>query len=122
MRTADLLLPYRPMSKPRPRATIKQSRPYMDKVYAEWKRQVRAVMGEWWVQPPLTQINCLIFTFRGPARGDLDNRVGAVLDAGNGLIWKDDNVTVIPAIAARWIKTPVKESSVYIKIIWERCE
>jgi hypothetical protein len=30
-------------------------------------------------------------------------------------------VTVIPAIAARWINTPIKESSVYIKIIWERC-
>ena len=119
MQTADLLLPFRPMSKPRPRVSVGRARPYMDKVYTEWKQSVRAVMGEWWTHPPLTCISCLIFTFRGPARGDLDNRVGAVMDTGNGLIWKDDNVAIIPAIAARWIKAPIKESSVYIKVIWE---
>ena len=119
MRTADLVLPFRPMSKPRPRSTLNRARPYMDKVYVDWKNGVRAVMGEWWTLPPLTKINCLIFSFKGPARGDLDNRVGAVLDAGNGLVWKDDCVSVIPTIAARWSKASIKEARIYIKIIWE---
>ena len=119
MRTADLVLPFRPMSKPRPRVSVGRARPYMDTVYVEWKKGVRAVMGEWWTHPPLTKINCLIFSFKGPARGDLDNRVGAVLDAGNGLVWKDDSVSIIPAIAARWSKASIKEARIYIKIICE---
>jgi Holliday junction resolvase RusA-like endonuclease len=118
--TAELVLPFRPISKPRPRATIKQARPYMDKVYTEWKKNVRAFMGEWWTEPPLEFINCLIVHFHGPARGDLDNRLGSVLDAGNGLIWSDDNVTVINAVAMRHYKKPTKEAHVYMKLIWPR--
>ena len=107
------------MSKPRPRATIKQARPYMDAVYTNWKKDVRAHMGEWWTLPPLDHINCVCFHFRGPAQGDLDNRVGAVLDAGNGLIWKDDSVVIIPAMTARWTKEPAKTASIHIKLIYK---
>jgi Holliday junction resolvase RusA-like endonuclease len=96
-----------------------QSRPYTDKVYKEWLGQCRALMGEWWTAPPLTHINCLICRFYGPARGDLDNRLGSVLDAGNGLIWKDDNVTVIGNIAMHWTHASPKEASIYMKIIWD---
>jgi len=115
----DLLLPFRPMSKPRPRSTIGVARPYMDKVYTEWKAKVRAYMGEWWVEPPLERINCMVVHFHGPARGDLDNRLGSVMDAGNGLIWTDDNVNVIRAVAARHIKASTKEARIYMKLIWE---
>ena len=96
MQTADLCLSIRPISKARPRSFMGQSRPYTDKVYKEWLGQCRALMGEWWTNPPLTHINCLICHFHGPARGDLDNRLGSLLDAGNGLIWKDDNRTSAP--------------------------
>ena len=92
----------------------------MDKVYTEWKQNVRAFMGEWWTDPPLEFIHCLIVHFHGPARGDLDNRLGSVLDAGNGLIWSDDNVTVINAVAMRHYKKPTKEAHVYMKLIWPR--
>jgi len=107
------------MSKARPRSYMGQSRPYMDKAYKTWKEQVRALMGEWWTDPPLPHINCLICTFVGPARGDLDNRLGAVLDAGNGLIWKDDNVTVINSVAMRWKHASEKDAHIYLKIIWD---
>ena len=119
MQTADLSLPIRPISKARPRSYMGQSRPYTDKVYKEWLGQCRALMGEWWTAPPLAHINCLICHFYGPARGDLDNRLGSLLDAGNGLIWTDDKVTVIGSIAMRWTHASPKEASIYMKIIWD---
>jgi Holliday junction resolvase RusA-like endonuclease len=91
----------------------------MDKVYTEWKTKVRAYMGEWWTEPPLEHINCLVVHFYGPARGDLDNRLGSVMDAGNGLLWTDDNVTVIRAVAARYYKASTKEARIFMKLVWE---
>lgn len=119
IKSAELLLRIRPMSKARPRAVAGSSRPYMDKVYTEWKAKARALMGEWWADPPLDHINCLIVHFRGPARGDLDNRLGALLDAGNDLIWKDDNVNVIRSVAMRWDKESTADAHIYMKLVWE---
>jgi len=87
LRHEDVFLPIRPMSKARPRLAAGKV-PYHDKVYTEWMKSCRALMGEWWAHPPLKFVNCLIVHFYGPARGDLDNRLGSVLDAGNGLIWQ----------------------------------
>lgn len=113
----DAWLPVRPMSKARPRLAAGK-RPYHDKVYSEWLKTCRAHMAEWWTDPPLEYINCLIVHFHGPARGDLDNRLGSVLDAGSGLIWTDDNVNVIPTCALRWFKASSKEACIYMKVIW----
>lgn len=113
----DVFLPIRPMSKARPRLAAGKV-PYHDKVYTEWLKTCRALMGEWWAKPPLGYVNCLIVHFYGPARGDLDNRLGSVLDAGNGLIWKDDNVSVIGRCAMRWIHDKQANSRIYMKIIW----
>jgi len=115
---ADLLIPLPPMSKPRPRSTGRQVRPYMDKTYTDWKANVRACMGEWWTAPPLAAIDCLVVHFYGPARGDLDNRIGAVMDAGLGLLWLDDNVRNIKSIAAVHIHSPTKEARIHMKILW----
>jgi Holliday junction resolvase RusA-like endonuclease len=90
----------------------------MDKNYVEWKRNARAYMGEWWVRPPLDRLSCLVVHFYGPARGDLDNRIGAVMDAGLGLLWSDDNVKIINAIAARHFRAPQREARIYMKILW----
>jgi Holliday junction resolvase RusA-like endonuclease len=91
----------------------------MPKAYMSWKADVRAILAEWWTIPPLEDVRCLCLVFRGPARGDLDNLAGAVLDAGNGLIWRDDRVGVLPALALRWTKTPKADQSIYMKVIWE---
>jgi hypothetical protein len=42
-----------------------------------------------------------------------------VLDAGNGLLWTDDRVGVMPCMALRWVKTGRDNQSIYLKVIWE---
>lgn len=119
MRTADFELRVPLMSKARPRSPRGGGRPYMPKAYMQWKADVRAILAEWWAIPPLEQVNCLCLVFRGPARGDLDNLAGAVLDAGNGLIWVDDRLGVLPTMALRWVKTTKTNQSISLKVIWE---
>ena len=117
LRDADICLRIRPMSKARPRLAAGKA-PYHDKAYREWKDQCRALMAEWWTDPPLEYINCLVVHFYGPAQGDLDNRLGSVLDAGNGLIWTDDNVKVISRCAMRWVHEKPEKSRIWLKVVW----
>jgi len=91
----------------------------MPPAYKKWKSNLRGLMGEWWTMPPLDSVHTLILTFTGPARGDLDNLAGAVLDSGNQLIWADDRVSVIPAIDLGWKKCRPADSSIYMKLLWE---
>jgi Holliday junction resolvase RusA-like endonuclease len=119
MKTADFELKVPLMSKARPRSPRGGGRPYMPKAYMDWKANVRAILGEWWTIPPLPKVSALVLVFRGPARGDLDNLAGAVLDSGNGLIWADDRVGVLPTLALRWTKAAKAEQSIYMKVIWE---
>ena len=119
MRTADFELRVPLMSKARPRSAPSGGRPYMPKAYMDWKANVRSILAEWWTIPPLPRVSCLCLVFRGPARGDLDNLAGAVLDAGNGLIWSDDRVGVMPVMALRWTKSSRTDQSIYLKVIWE---
>ena len=119
MQSADFELRVPLMSKARPRSPRGGGRPYMPKAYMQWKATVRALMSEWWAVPPLEKVACLVLHFKGPARGDLDNLAGAVLDSGSGLIWTDDRVSVMPTMALRYVKAPVADSSIYMKVIWE---
>lgn len=119
MQTADFELRVPLMSKARPRSPRGGGRPYMPAAYMQWKATVRALLAEWWTDPPLEKVSCLVLTFRGPARGDLDNLAGAVLDSGNGLVWADDRVSVVPAMALRFTRVSQKQSSIYLKVIWE---
>lgn len=119
MNSAEFLFRVPLMSKARPRSAPGGGRPYMPATYVNWKANLRGQMGEWWTLPPLDRINALVLTFNGPARGDLDNLAGAVLDAGNGLIWVDDRVKVMPTIAARWVHAKPANSSIFMKLFWE---
>ena len=119
MRTADFELRVPLMSKARPRSPRGGGRPYMPKGYMDWKANVRAILAEWWTIEPIEQVGCLCLSVRGPARGDLDNMAGAVLDAGNGLIWRDDRVGVLPTLALRWTKSSKTDQSIHMKVIWE---
>ena len=116
---ADLLFKVPLMSKARPRSSPRGGRPYMPPAYIQWKSNLRGLMGEWWTAEPLSKIAVLTLVFSGPARGDLDNMAGAVLDAGNGLIWTDDRVNVISCITARWKKAKKADASISMKLIWE---
>ena len=119
MQSADFELIVPLMSKARPRSPRRGGRPYMPPAYMQWKANVRAQLAEWWCEPPLEQVNCLVLTFYGPARGDLDNLAGAVLDSGNGLVWTDDRVSVLPAMALRFNRAPKDKQMIYLKVIWE---
>lgn len=119
MQTADFELRLPLMSKARPRSPRRGGRPYTPEAYRRWLQQARAVLGEWWTAPPLPAVRCVCMTFRGPARGDLDNLAGAVLDAGNGLVWADDRVNVVPVLALRFTRVPTNQQAIYLKVIWE---
>lgn len=92
---------------------------YMPADYKKWIKELRAQMAEHWTEPPLHTVNVLWCKFYGPARSDLDNLLGAVMDAGNGLIWKDDRVSIIGRVEAEWEKAPPANSKILMKVFHE---
>lgn len=87
---------------------------YLPRDYREWKelckKRIKAVWEEnnW---EPIVSAATITFEFVGPARHDLDNLIGAVLDAGLPCqrlgfagAWVDDRVTVFPSISASFTK------------------
>lgn len=107
-------------SKARPR--FANGHAYLPKDYREWKRLCRQELknvftNNGWVQ--ITQAKHISISFYGHARHDLDNLVGAVLDAGisdsNGFgAWTDDRVTVFPSLCASYFKSSVPSIDVSI--------
>ena len=104
-------------TKQRPRFAARNA--YMDKPYKVWIQEMRALMAEHWTAPPLETVNVLWVQFHGPARGDLDNLLGAVMDAGNGLIWRDDRVSIIARVEAEWKHATTKQQSIQMKVFYE---
>ena len=120
MHSRELHIPLRPMSKERPRSFSGQSRPYMSRNYKLWMKDCVAVMQEWWVGPPLQKVDFIHIEHHGAARGDLDNKTGAVMDAlvkANVII--DDNVTVVDNRTERFVKASVKNSHIIVRLEWE---
>lgn len=56
---------------------------------------------------------------KGEARSDADNIIGALLDAGSGLVWRDDRLNILPTIAINWTKAPKAESAWRV-LVYER--
>lgn len=46
----------------------------------------------------------------GEARSDLDNLVGALMDAGTGILWRDDSVAVIRYLNVQFFKAKKSEA------------
>jgi Holliday junction resolvase RusA-like endonuclease len=92
---------------------------YMDKPYKTWIAEMRALMAEHWAEAPLETVNVLWVRFHGPARGDLDNLLGAVMDAGNGLIWRDDRVSIIARVEAEWVQAKQQQQQIQMKVFYE---
>ena len=53
----------------------------------------------------------------GEGRADADNIIGALLDAGKGLLWVDDRVSVITSLHVSWSKAKKVDSKWIIAII-----
>lgn len=119
LRTADFVLPVPLQPKARPRFS-RFSGAYKDQKYRGWMENVQSILSEWWTLPPLRkgQMVALHLTFCGPGTSDLDNLAGAVMDAGNGIIWVDDKVTVLQRIEAQWKQQPKSSQSIHLKVIW----
>jgi Holliday junction resolvase RusA-like endonuclease len=117
-RSADFELPLPLQPKERPRFS---GHAYNSKKYQDWMKQCRAILGEWWTIPPLDkgQLLAVQFTFRGPGTSDLDNLCGAVMDAGKGILWVDDRVTILKRLEAEWEQAPKKKQSILLKVIWD---
>ena len=118
MQQAEFLLPLPLQPKARPRFAGRVA--YTPPDYRAWMQQCKAILGEWWVLPPLQkgQVIAVHFLFRGPGTSDLDNLQGAVMDAGNGIVWVDDRVTVLRRIEAEWVQSPKNDQSIHLKVIW----
>ena len=120
MHSRELHIPLRPMSKERPRSFSGQSRPYMSRNYKLWMKDCVAVMQEWWVLPPLQKVNHITIEHHGAARGDLDNKTGAVMDAlVKAKVIIDDNVNVVPRRREVFVKASTKDSHIVVRLRWE---
>jgi len=95
---------------------------YKEHKYQTWLADARSLLERFWPEPALQRGNLvgLRMIFRGPGRSDLDNLAGAVMDAGKGIIWVDDKVTIIRYIEASWEQRPIKDQSIYLKISWQK--
>lgn len=111
-------------SKARPR--FAKGRTYMPSDYRDWKEKAKTLLRSHWEReglPTIVQAEHISLRFYGPARHDLDNLCGAVLDSGlptkdwSGA-WKDDRVTVFPSICASFTKS--SESRIDVLIITDK--
>lgn len=131
MPRVEFTIPIAPKSKERPRFLQGQKIPYMDPKYKQWKKDVWSLASEFWTQDPLKKCKAIIVIFHGPARGDLDNLLGGVLDAltsvkakkGKQLyeprLFEDDNVKVIDDIHLRWVHEPKKDNAkIYFQVFY----
>lgn len=77
-------------------------------------------LKEWWIAPPIQKTKAVEIQLFGVARGDVDNRVGAVFDAlvQAGVV-KDDNVNVIDDLHVLYFKRKSKDAQIIIRIDWE---
>ena len=108
-------------SKERPRFGVKNGKPmppYMSKEYKQSQADLKAQMREWWTAPPLERVKQVTLRFGGPARHDGDNLCGAVLDAGKGIIWTDDRVSIMPYGVWIWQKTKPKDSYIHLQVTY----
>jgi len=112
-----LVLEIAPKSKERPRFNGRVA--HLSHAYRDWLKNCSALMSEWWIDPPLDEVLCLHCHFYGVARGDNDNLIGSVMDAGNKIIWRDDSVDVIKKIIALHTKTKRSESHIRLEVIWK---
>ena len=116
MQQARIVLHVPLMSKSRPRSFRGQTTPYMPAAYKKWKKDVRSQLAEWWTQPPLELVNVVSMKFSGPARADLDNLMGAILDCGNDLVWIDDRVSVISRLIGHHQRAKEKDAQIELKL------
>ncbi len=119
----SMFIPGVPVPQPRPRITVRGRHgvAYVprDHPIHEWRKKIADRMRrEMGTCSPVSGVSLRVvmeFYLPQPAsnkkplpigRPDLDNLAKAVLDAGNGLIWRDDSQVTTLATSKRWHDKP----------------
>lgn len=100
------VIPLAPKPKARPR--FSRGRAYMASDYTQWKDKFRKYVETEWGVPAL-ECHCVlnIVFYSSSLRPDIDNACGSILDALNGLVWKDDRqVKQLSALWRPWTGEP----------------
>lgn len=123
----SMFIPGDPVPQPRPRITVKGKHGVayvpMDHAIHAWRAAIRQEMercvSESGQAFPVNGVGMRVtmrFYLRKPksnrktlpvSRPDLDNLAKAVLDAGNGVIWRDDSLVTTLVIRKRWTAYPM---------------
>lgn len=101
-------------SKARPRVTSKGT--FMPQEYQKKRQQMQWQIKRQYKGEPFEGPLKLDVSLFGEGRGDVDNIVGALMDAANGLLWVDDRVSVISEMHVTWKKAP-RDQSKWVVII-----
>lgn len=95
----------KPLPKGRPR--VVNGRAYTDPVTREYERQIRAAMASEarhakWTLPKGDVVVDIVLRFGSRVHGDLDNCAKAILDAANGVLFRDDKCVRSLYIEREW--------------------
>jgi len=120
MKQADFVLPVNLQPKARPRFR-RFGKAYTDEKYRAWMENTASILSEWWPHPPLEkgEVIAIHMTFHGPGTSDLDNLAGAVMDAGQGVVWTSDRVTVIRRLELEWVGSKKADQFIVLKVIYQ---
>lgn len=126
MKQSEFYLHIRPRSKARPRSFMGQVRPYMDKAYMQWKKDLWSMASEYWTDEPLSHCQSFEVIFYTAARGDIDNLLGGLFDALTSTkdekrLFVDDNVKVIGEVHCYWKHEPkANKANVWFRITYDK--
>lgn len=104
---------------PKKRPRLGRHNVHNESRYTAWKARVRAHMAvDFRFRDPIERAAVFV-DCQGEARSDADNIIGALLDAGSGLVWKDDRLNILPTIGINWTKAK-KANSEWRVLVYER--
>jgi len=132
MNKARLRIEIPPGAFKRPR--FASGRAYKDPKYRKYSKVLSDALWLQWRRPPLdcpVMLDCLFVTKRpknlmsNPERRalhtappDLDNFLKAVLDSGNGVVWKDDRL-IVGFSAVKLRAAAGEEPHIVLEVIWD---
>jgi Holliday junction resolvase RusA-like endonuclease len=88
----------------------------MPKQYMVNRKEMIRQMREQYVGEPLEGPLRLEVDLYGEGRGDADNILGSLMDAGNGVLWKDDRVSIISEIEVSWHRAKKVDSKWLVRL------
>lgn len=92
---------------PKARPRLLKNHAYLPEKYRNWKKDTIATLREQWTRPSLKKTEVVVITGARGQRGDLDNIIGAILDAMvQARVIKDDSVKNVPSFFVEYAPNP----------------